>query len=61
MRITLLIIAGFLITAGAGFYHLMQTLRDDGWHKALRGQTSVDEVLRVTKGDRQVEFQPKSV
>jgi len=31
----------------------MRTLRDDGWCKALRGMTSVDEILRVTKGDRQ--------
>lgn len=29
----------------------MATLRDDGWRKALYGQTSVDEVLRVTKGE----------
>ncbi|MEM7313996.1 MAG: ATPase, T2SS/T4P/T4SS family, partial [Planctomycetota bacterium] len=30
----------------------MRTLRQDGWRKAILGQTSVDEVLRVTKGDR---------
>ena len=36
----------------------MQTLRDDGWWKVLRGETSADEIIRVTKGDRQVEFQP---
>jgi general secretion pathway protein E/type IV pilus assembly protein PilB len=30
----------------------MVTLRQDGWKKALDGRTSVDEVLRVTKGDR---------
>ena len=32
----------------------MQTLRDDGWKKVIQGRTSVDEILRVTKGDRQV-------
>jgi len=26
-------------------------LRADGWQKVCRGQTSVDEVLRVTKSD----------
>ncbi len=30
----------------------MRTLRVDAWDKAISGQTSVDEVLRVTKGDR---------
>lgn len=30
----------------------MKTLRDDGWVKAMKGTTSVDEVLRVTKGDQ---------
>ena len=30
----------------------MQTLRTDGWQKVLTGRTTVDEVLRVTKGDR---------
>lgn len=29
----------------------MRTLRMDGWDKAIAGSTSVDEVLRVTKGD----------
>ncbi|NUQ62645.1 MAG: Flp pilus assembly complex ATPase component TadA [Pirellulales bacterium] len=29
----------------------MRTLRQDGWRKVLRGQTTVDEVLRVTKAD----------
>lgn len=29
----------------------MKTLRDDGWDKAIRGLTTVDEVLRVTKSD----------
>ncbi len=32
----------------------MATLRMDGWAKAIEGFTSVDEVLRVTKGDREV-------
>lgn len=30
----------------------MTTLRHDGWTKVLDGRTTVDEVLRVTKGDR---------
>ena len=30
----------------------MKTLRDDGWNKVIEGKTSVDEVLRITKGDR---------
>jgi general secretion pathway protein E/type IV pilus assembly protein PilB len=29
----------------------MVTLRQDGWRKVLAGQTTVSEVLRVTKGD----------
>jgi type II secretion system protein E len=29
----------------------MRTLRQDGWNKAARGATSIDEVLRVTKAD----------
>jgi general secretion pathway protein E/type IV pilus assembly protein PilB len=29
----------------------MRTLRQDGWIKVLRGQTTIEEVLRVTKGD----------
>ena len=29
----------------------MVTLRRDGWTKSIAGMTSVDEVLRVTKGD----------
>lgn len=29
----------------------MRTLRMDAWDKAMQGNTSVDEVLRVTKGD----------
>ncbi len=35
----------------------MRTLRDDGWLKAIAGKTSVDEVLRITKGDRLVSMQ----
>jgi hypothetical protein len=34
----------------------MATLRVDGWKKAIAGTTSVDEVLRVTKGDRDVKL-----
>ena len=30
----------------------MRTLRDDGWNKVMEGKTSVDEVMRITKGDR---------
>ena len=30
----------------------MKTLRDDAWRKVLSGETTVDEVIRVTKGDR---------
>ncbi len=30
----------------------MRTLRMDAWDKALAGKTSVEEVLRITKGDR---------
>lgn len=29
----------------------MRTLREDGWRKVLRGVTTIDEVLRVTKAD----------
>jgi len=29
----------------------MRTLRQDGWVKVLRGQSTIEEVLRVTKGD----------
>ncbi|MBM3999584.1 MAG: type II/IV secretion system protein [Planctomycetes bacterium] len=36
----------------AGVEAGMQTLRDDGWRKVIRGDTAMDEVLRVTKGDR---------
>lgn len=30
----------------------MRTLRDDGWVKVLEGKTTIDEVMRITKGDR---------
>ena len=30
----------------------MKTLRDDGWLKVMDGRTSIEEVLRITKGDR---------
>jgi general secretion pathway protein E len=30
----------------------MTTLRDDAWRKVLSGTTSIDEVLRITKGDQ---------
>ncbi len=34
-----------------GLKHGMMTLRQSGWKKAIEGTTSVEEVLRVTKGD----------
>lgn len=40
----------------AAIEHGMATLRVDGWKKVLGGQTSVEEIVRVTKGDRDVEF-----
>jgi general secretion pathway protein E/type IV pilus assembly protein PilB len=30
----------------------MQTLRFDAWQKALRGESTLEEVMRVTKSDR---------
>ena len=36
----------------AAIQNKMKTLRDDAWQKTLAGLTTVDEVLRVTKGDR---------
>jgi len=30
----------------------MRTLRQDAWMKVMAGITTVEEVLRVTKGDR---------
>lgn len=35
----------------------MTTLRMDGWKKTIQGITSVEEVVRVTKGDREVTMQ----
>ncbi len=29
----------------------MRTLREDGWNKVLAGRTTIDEILRVSKGD----------
>ena len=29
----------------------MRTLRDDGWVKVIDGRTTIDEVMRVTKGN----------
>ena len=29
----------------------MRTLRGDGWKKVIKGMSTVDEVLRVSKGD----------
>ena len=29
----------------------MRTLRTDGWNKVLAGQTTIEEVLRVTRED----------
>jgi type II secretory ATPase GspE/PulE/Tfp pilus assembly ATPase PilB-like protein len=29
----------------------METLRSDGWRRVLRGQTTVEEVVRVTQAD----------
>jgi general secretion pathway protein E/type IV pilus assembly protein PilB len=36
----------------AGIRGGMKTLRMDGWRKVIEGTTSMDEVLRATKGDR---------
>ncbi|MEY4180355.1 MAG: hypothetical protein RLY70_3929 [Planctomycetota bacterium] len=32
----------------------MRTLRQDGWDKVLKGSTTAEEIMRVTKGDRDV-------
>ena len=29
----------------------MRSLREDGWKKVLRGESTVDEVMRVAKSD----------
>lgn len=39
----------------AGMDDGMKTLREDGWRKVINGITSVDEILRITKGDRILE------
>jgi general secretion pathway protein E/type IV pilus assembly protein PilB len=39
----------------------MKTLRDDGWLKVMNGSTSIDEVVRATKGDVQVALNKPSV
>jgi general secretion pathway protein E/type IV pilus assembly protein PilB len=36
----------------AGIEDGMVTLRQDGWKKVIAGTSSVDEIMRVTKGDR---------
>jgi type II secretion system protein E len=36
----------------------MRTLRQDGWSKVLAGSTTVEEIMRVTKGDREVSVSP---
>ena len=41
----------------AGLRAGMRPLREDGWVKVLRGDTSVEEVVRSTKGDRQAVLQ----
>jgi type II secretory ATPase GspE/PulE/Tfp pilus assembly ATPase PilB-like protein len=28
----------------------MRTLREDGWTKVLDGRTTIDEIMRVSKG-----------
>ena len=32
----------------------MLTLRTDGWRRVLRGQTTVEEVVRVTQADEAI-------
>jgi general secretion pathway protein E/type IV pilus assembly protein PilB len=36
----------------AGLNAGMRSLREDAWLKALAGTTSIEEVVRITKGDR---------
>jgi general secretion pathway protein E/type IV pilus assembly protein PilB len=33
----------------------MRTLRQDGWFKVLTGRTTVDEIVKATKGERAVQ------
>jgi type II secretory ATPase GspE/PulE/Tfp pilus assembly ATPase PilB-like protein len=35
--------------------HGLHTLRDDGWRKVLAGVTTVEEILRVTEDDEEVD------
>ena len=39
----------------------MQSLRQDGWNKVLSGSTTVEEIMRVTKGDREVSMPTATV
>ena len=32
----------------------MESLRDDGWLKVISGETTVDEIVRITKSDRTI-------
>ena len=32
----------------------METLRDDGWIKVIEGNTTIDEIVRITKSDRTI-------
>jgi type II secretory ATPase GspE/PulE/Tfp pilus assembly ATPase PilB-like protein len=32
----------------------MDTLRDDGWRRVVKGQTTVEEVVRVTQQDEAI-------
>ncbi|MFO0903631.1 MAG: ATPase, T2SS/T4P/T4SS family [Pirellulales bacterium] len=32
----------------------MRTLRQDGWNKVIQGSTTIEEIARVTKGDREL-------
>lgn len=38
----------------------MHTLRLDGWNKVLRGDTSVDEILKATTGDQKIAYSSSS-
>jgi len=38
----------------------MRTLRKDGWLKVLDGRTTIDEVVRVTRGRRESEGRKKN-
>jgi type II secretory ATPase GspE/PulE/Tfp pilus assembly ATPase PilB-like protein len=32
----------------------METLRSDGWRRVLKGQTTVEEIVRVTQADEAI-------